>query len=57
MGEPMSFVAKRAGASLTIPTGLCLFDDELTDGEQPLIGRLAAGVCPPVGAEIEIMRR
>jgi hypothetical protein len=45
-GEPMSFVAKMAGTRLTVPTGMCLFEDELADGEQPLIGRLAAGACP-----------
>jgi len=45
-GEPMSFVAKKAGASLTVSTGMCLFEDPVTDGEQPLIGRLAAGACP-----------
>jgi hypothetical protein len=45
--EPLSIFADHDGGStLTIPSGQCVVGDPLTAGEEPLLGRLAAGACP-----------
>ena len=33
-------------ASITVATGQCLIADEISEGEHPLLGGLAAGTCP-----------
>jgi hypothetical protein len=35
-----------ADAAVTVASGKCLLEDELTDGEHPVLGHLAAGDCP-----------